>query len=521
MGFMSIPSLVVTVESIDYYAVPDDDPLVILLDDDEGTEVAIGSDRVAFGSETIMYPSPVTSQTIISQSGHSVTLRPRPSQTPALGSNPQETQAAGQQILQSYAQWGSQLDQQFTSFFQSMWRLTLFLNVPAGQPPPTFLGPLESLLGSVSDEAIELDNLLSTDPFREFQDFASWSTNSFRISNPGKPFVDWLTDILGTVAGPKIRNIARTFPGAISKIQGIARMLSRRSWRSTAKLTTHLLKYQTQYMGRGTGVGIAVAVGITAAVLTKTSGPVVEEPPKDGSKRSWYMKCNEGTYPIIYQTTIAWIDGAVGHQVGSDPKFSNTGQGYFTTLDEEIGKMKMKQIELYPYITFIDLHADEEQTDLLRQYAPIIWPSMDISEPVFDSENYTNNTEQPKQGKLGDDGLNLEALPAPFDESFWHRRLMSMKSSDQLSLDKQKLYFRDPSQGQGITVFVMDSGFDTDHLKFEYRTQDKQDSEYTYVPEERLMQPDGSDPLLWPTNNIQDNFLINGRPLLGESQLLP
>ncbi|KAI1636238.1 hypothetical protein F4809DRAFT_610611 [Biscogniauxia mediterranea] len=265
-----------------------------------------------------------------------------------------------------------------------------------------------------------------------------------------------------------IRNIARTFPGSLSKIQGLARMLSRNSWRSVPKLKTHLLKYQTEYMGGGTGIGVAVAVGITVATLTKTSGPTIVEPPKEGSKRSWYIKCNEGTDPLTYQTTIKWIDGGVGYQVGSNPKYSNTGQGYFTTLDEDLGNAKMQQVEKYPYITFADLHANEEQSELQEKYAPVIWPRMDVPEPDFDAANYTNVTAQYEQDKLGVGGLNLEAEPAQMSESFWHRRLMSMKSSDQLSLDNQKLYFRDPSQGQGTTVFIMDSGFDIDPLAVSY-----------------------------------------------------
>ncbi|KAI1506418.1 hypothetical protein F5X99DRAFT_423089 [Biscogniauxia marginata] len=517
-GFMPLASLYVTVESIEYFVVDDgDEALVIMLDDDEGTEARVGPDRVTIGTATIVYPSPVISPTTITQEGHTITLRLRPYQSPTLGSTPQETQAAGLKILQSYANWGNEIDQPFTNFFQSLWNLFTLFSIPAGEQPPPFLGPLDSRLASVSETATALDSILSSDTCRAFQDFAIWAKNTYQVSNPGQAFTDWLTDILGNTAGPLIRNIGRTLPGALSKVQGLARMLSRQTWRSIPKLQMHLVKYKTMYIGGGTaGGGLAVAVGVTIATLVKSSGSTVVEPPKEKPKRSWYVKCNEGTYVDVYRGMIMWIDGAAGYQVGADPKFSNTGQGYFTTLDQEIGEAKMKQVERFPFVTWVDPHADLVQTELLRQYAPTRWPRRNDPSDDLAMANYTNVTTQYEQSKLGMETPNLDAVPAPLYESFWHRRLISMKSSDQVSLVEQPQYYRDESQGKGITVFVMDSGFDLSNIMpIEYRVQNKQPSEFSYVPPEHLLQPDRSDPTLWPPNSIADTFVDNGRMING------
>jgi hypothetical protein len=408
---------------IEFIVTEVEDPFEAMLDDDKGTQVTVGPDRVVIGNETIKYPVPVTLETSITQTGYTVTVRPTPYYNQALSSTPAVTQPASLKIIHAYADLGAKLQEALVFFGAALWNLYELLETQDSEQSSLEHG-LFDLLGAAVLATTVFVEIVEAPAMWEFHDRVSHVGTIFNASDTHLPFLSWITDFVGGGANAFIRAVGRTNPNGDP---------------TSNCATTDIRDF-----------------GITANILSGASkSNDTDGDDKKANTRRWYIKTNEGTPLWQYNMMILLIDHGSGYQVGSTPGVPNTGPAYLTELDEFLGTVKMKIVEKFPYVSWVYLYPNQrEYEELVKASGPVTGPTR-----YFTGWNITNTRVWGgNQSIIGNRSFNI--VPDQMACSFNHKRLTSMKSSDQSSLHNQSLYFRHESGGEGMTVFILDSGFD-------------------------------------------------------------
>lgn len=152
--------------------------------------------------------------------------------------------------------------------------------------------------------------------------------------------------------------------------------------------------------------------------------------------RIHYIKFIQNFPLLLLNILTKTLDGDAGVKVAAVPAVNELGPGYSTEL--VVGPAKL--MKYLPFITFIYVHPTYEQM-LQPGYEYLSMQQDAISQriPGFLKSNSAHNKRDYIEG-LG----------------YWHQEAMSRQKGVASSLQR---YRREESQGSGITIFVVDSGF--------------------------------------------------------------
>lgn len=146
-------------------------------------------------------------------------------------------------------------------------------------------------------------------------------------------------------------------------------------------------------------------------------------------------------FPVpLFNVMTKMLDGDAGVKTAASPAVSALGPGYTTEL--AVGPAKL--MEYLPFISLVYLHPTYEEMED-PQCALHMW-------------SWDNAAHRRLQG------LPLLSRYSPFHSKrsymeglgYWHQEAMSWQKGVAQTLQR---YRRDESQGRGVTVFVLDSGF--------------------------------------------------------------
>lgn len=419
-----------------------------MINDAAGTEFTISPSQVIIGDQVFKVPStPPPSTSVVSQGGYSITFRARPLQTSIL-------QAAMSHPAQEYAR---RVATDYIGFCESATESAarLFIAIlhfyardaaPSADEAEELLGPEGNATDAIRLAARELDMNFYTDPRQEaWEGFLEQvlhvqDNNEDPGSLPDNPTPAQYIERAFTGC-PGADDFCQRVPWRTEALLNLARFLSQDNWTSLSTLFSFLKKYKSTYIGidptgieglkSGAGsltsglAGFSIMSRIRLSVHTELF-----------TERSWFFTPVLETPVWYFEYLTDFLDRSAGDKSGD----FDFGLSYFF-------KMNMAQAE--PIIG-----AFENANDLIEA----TWICDSLEERVENSRRFN--------GGMFSRGNQTYGLLHPRDYQedpvppyFYHQRLMTAKSTDQQPLGQQP-YRRDSTGGEGITVFIIDAGFD-------------------------------------------------------------
>ncbi|KUI63811.1 Subtilisin-like protease 2 [Cytospora mali] len=198
---------------------------------------------------------------------------------------------------------------------------------------------------------------------------------------------------------------------------------------------------KNQYVQLTTGLGL---VSVATFTLDKVSSADLDATDTQSTEsatpqdtRMHYIKFSEKFPLLLLHVLTKTLDNDAGVKTAAKPSVVQLGPGYTTELSVGLGKV----LKYLPFIILVYVHPtfEEMQNPLRREY--LSWQ---------DNAGLPRIIDLPKSSSSHSKRFYLEGL------GYWHQEAMSRQKNVAPSLQR---YRREEPPGQGITIFVIDSGF--------------------------------------------------------------
>lgn len=433
-GF-SLPDILITIDNNTFYQLlPGQTSNSMILSD--GTTASITDQTVELTGASLSIPS----SNDLSQSGGAVTKQLGPwtvefstrkfQQTaPACGSNKYNCfKQAAQYFIQSAESLTDSLGKVGASMvldgIYTAWDLAGLVAEasPYATTAESISGRIGSLLSPLEDAIEGLDgamsavneNLASFEEY-EMQELSNINKNIF----PAYP----------------------TLRPALGSLQNINRILQLAIQNPTGSLLTIA---KNRYVQMTAGVGLMSLTTLGLDQITTTDLNSMKTSPNKTVEsqdiRLHYIKFEPNFPLLLFNTMTKMLDEDAGVKTAADPVVNALGPGYTTEL--AVGPTKL--MKYLPFISFIYLHpSSEEMQDPDCALQMFFWDDLPLQHsrglPLLSRNISPHNKRFYMEGP-----------------GFWHQEAMSWQKG---MVDSSQMYRRDESEGQGVTIFMLDSGF--------------------------------------------------------------
>jgi hypothetical protein len=282
---------------------------------------------------------------------------------------------------------------------------------------------------------------------------------------PGPPGEQYskAADYISTVflGYPGIQDLCRSPTWATENLMNVIKGLTQINIDRTENVIKILHELRDEYMSnhpRGAdaflGSGGTIVSGATAfSMISRVQMSRVTD---FFSEREWYIKTERNIIDKgdwYFNSTIKWLDGAQGEVIGGGP--SSTGYGYQAALSQAQGYPIMDAFSRYAHniISWVNIRMAEVEYTIARKSRD---SSPDRSVAIRALQRGVGNT-----SSSGTHANRAESLVEAVPPSTHYQRLISASSTINTPIRDQP-YGHYDTDGQGVTVFILDTGFGID-----------------------------------------------------------
>ncbi|CAJ2502266.1 Uu.00g096600.m01.CDS01 [Anthostomella pinea] len=565
-GLSKFSRHMVTVDGVEYYVPATGDPLYIMLNDATGTEVKIAPDQVVISDAVFTVPTdPLPSPSEVTQGNYKISFRSRPLPTPSLQpANSPAGRDFALGVANDYIKFSDLMTAPVAQLFSLVFDLFARYDAPPGYDVFDFLGFEDEVLDAVQAAAANLTSMFDEKRQGAFEGFlhqislldgpededpdptdgpGDGGRNSCEGPDSGdagggddnqpddQPSAAKYIDTVYS-GQPGIQNLCQRAPWRSEGLLNVVRFLAREDWTSRPQLLTFLKNHKSSYMsnqpqgveGLTSGGGVLISGATAFHVVSRVD---MSNTTELFGNRSWYVKTDGTRAPLWYfNSTVAFMDAGTGYTSGTDiidqdGIDQSTGYAYLNEMDMAQGYPMAYALQNWDYLKqtpslwfWVYLHPTYEEEAPRRALYGV--------EPIYDDppepRTQTRKRSRPLGKSANTTGLKHLQRRARIDEdlppAFEHQLLISAR--EKYPMDVQ-MYSRDGSDGAGVTIFVIDSGFDLsggNAQEYQIPENDFLDhpDQYSYVVPNRLTRLfNRNNQASWLREEIGDSCTYNGQ----------
>ncbi|KAK8133440.1 hypothetical protein PG984_005452 [Apiospora sp. TS-2023a] len=476
-GLSKFSEITVTIEGNDYHVPAEGDPLNLILKD--GTDLVITPRQIQIGgaSGTVpREPPSMPSPTLIG--GTQVTFKERALDFPSLAPPDSPTgRDYAKRVAQDYIQLCNETNHPAAAFLNAVIDLFARYDAPSPAEAVQLLGTEAAALSNVSSTAQKVLGYFDEGRMTAWDGFllqaSLYNMTSPTSGIPSLPTRAPLQKKAGAGSAgktyiqvafsglPGIEDLCQRVPWRMESFLNLARFFSNPQPEPKI-LVPHLQKYRSQLMNTtAPGGPIGLKLGGGAMVYGAAAFDMISRVQLDNKTdlfgfRGWGVTIAH--QPLWYfRSMTKFFDGGGGPELGTIPAVIH--------------------MELFTYVLGMDLTPGStlqralldingrfwrfERRETLEERHQRLGVGVDDQrmwqEARIENENLRESYMDAPQRYSSQTKRATEEIPLP--PAWPWQRLLSAKSTDQQPL-KDQTYKRDDALGNGITVFVLDSGFD-------------------------------------------------------------